>query len=274
MRVTRDIVYRSAVSSEAGVRTQGDLFLPPKATGSPVLLIHGGGWNALSKESLEPIALWLAERGRAVFSTNYRLLNDGPWPACRDDCVAAGQFMLRGGLARNGLPRPERILVAGASAGGHLAMTAGLRLPAERVEAIVTLAGPSIMHFPGGSSGGLDSQRFFRTFFGQRTPISREQFAAASPVNLVRRGAPPLYCIHSRNDQLVPPLHSEHAAAAWRNAGSRAYVHFFNGPGDSHGLWDSDDRALRQPIAAVQQAMADILADLARHNIHSPEKVA
>jgi len=270
VRVSRDIFYRSP----AGLRAQGDLFLPQETGGSPVLLIHGGGWNALSKESLEPIALWLAEHGRAVFNVNYRLLDDAPWPACRDDCMAAGQFMLRGGLSRNGLPRPERILIAGASAGGHLAMTAGLRLPAERVEAIVSLAGPSMMHFPGGSSGGLDSPRFFRTFFGQQTPIPREQFAAASPVDLVRRGAPALYCIHSRRDQLVPPLHSEQAAAAWRGVGSRANVHFFNGPGDSHGLWDSDDRASRRPIVAVQQALADILADLARENIQTPEKVA
>ena len=67
--VVRDIRYTDA-HRERGV---GDLFLPGRGTdvepsGFPVLLIHGGGWNALAKESIQPFAVILAAIGRTVFN--------------------------------------------------------------------------------------------------------------------------------------------------------------------------------------------------------------
>ena len=97
-----------------------------------MLLIHGGGWNALTKESLEPIARLAVSESRAVFSINYRLLDHAPWPACGSNCASAARFVLAGSLAPHDLPRAHlrKLLVVGASAGGHLAMMTGLALGA------------------------------------------------------------------------------------------------------------------------------------------------
>jgi acetyl esterase/lipase len=254
-----DISY----NPDAGPRGLGDLLLPDRPTGHPVLLIHGGGWNALTKESIEPMGRRLAERGRAVFNINYRLLDQCHWPACADDCVAAGKFMLAGKVP--GLGKPEKLLVAGASAGGHLAMMTGLTLPKGTVEAILSLAGPALMDFPDGSSGiHFESLDFRRKFFGHENELTPEEILAVSPAKLVKPGAPPLYCIHSQNDKLVPLSHTHAAVAAWRAVGAKAESYIFDGPGDSHGFWDSEDRSKRQPIPAVVEAFEKVLKDLGR----------
>ena len=214
--VFRDLPYGSSP------RQLGDLHLPlsrpPGVPAAPVLLIHGGGWNALSKESLDPIARLMVAGGRSVFSINYRLLDQAPWPACRDDCVAAARFMLAGGLAPNGLlaPHEGHILVMGASAGGHLAMITGLALGANTCAGIVSLAGPSRVA-PGptdSADSAIRAPGFLQKFFGITGGPAPADLRSASPSAQVDRNAPPLRILHSRHDRLVPLAHSEEAIDA------------------------------------------------------------
>lgn len=243
-----------------GPRRSGDLHLPadPAHTpaSAPVLLIHGGGWNALNKESLESIAHLAVKAGRAVFNINYRLLDHAPWPACRDDCVAAARFILADGLAAHGLPAPAdgKLLVVGASAGAHLAMLTGLALGARACSGILSLAGPSRL-----TTGPADTAasaivgpEFFATFFGHAQPTP-DELRAASPSALVTAEAPPLHAFHSRHDQLVPPAHSEEAVVAWRIVGVPAGLDLFSGPGTAHGFWTESSLATRQPLPALRE---------------------
>lgn len=48
----------------------------------------------MDRFAFNPIARLFTEFGMAVFNINYRLLDDAPWPACGDDCLYAGQFLL------------------------------------------------------------------------------------------------------------------------------------------------------------------------------------
>lgn len=245
-------------------RQSGDVFLPDAAAErSPALLIHGGGWNALNRTNFECVVKHFVAAGRAVFNINYRLLDHAPWPACGDDCIAAARFLLEGGLAATGIPAPERILICGASAGGHLAMMTGIGLPPERVAAIFSMAGPSHLAFREGSSAeDLPTSRFRRRFFGAAADATREQIESASPACRVRPVAPPLYCIHSANDTLVPPAQSQAAVEAWRRVGSRAEVHLFDGPGHLHGFFTSDDLDTREIIPTVAGILARLLSEL------------
>lgn len=248
--------------ADAHERRVGDLFLPPRPRpdAPPVLLIHGGSWNSMSKEALDPVARLFVAAGRAVFNVNYRLLDHAPWPACRDDCVDAARFVLAGGLAAHGLPAPPKLLVCGASAGGHLAMLTGLALGARACAGIVSLAGPSRVERRDDSpASAISGEDFLEKFFGRAAPPSPAEFASASPSALVASDAPPLVCIHSRNDRLVPPAHSEEAVAAWRAAGVDARLDYFDGPGDLHGFWTPGDlqtRDLIPPVAALLRRTA------------------
>ena len=120
----KDIPY----DPSAGPTATGDLFLPDCAGAAKVmLLIHGGGWNAMNRHRMDGIAEGLVQLGYAVFNIDYRLLPEAPYPACEQDCLAAGRFLLNSALpVVAGLNR-EAITVMGASAGGHLASAAATR---------------------------------------------------------------------------------------------------------------------------------------------------
>lgn len=249
-------------------RHRGDLHLPARrACGSstaPVLLIHGGGWTSLSKESLDPAVRLFVEEGRAVFSINYRLLSHAPFPACRDDCVVAARHILAGGLASEGLLAPVRLLVAGASAGGHLAMLVGLALGARECCGIVSLAGPSriVPDDDDTSASAITAAGFPEAFFGSATP-DPVLVAEATPAALARADAPPLVCIHSNNDRLVPASHSESAVAAWRAASAPARVEYFDGRGAQHGFWSDGDLRTRGLVPPLEHLIRQALASLA-----------
>jgi acetyl esterase/lipase len=80
-----------------------------------LLHLHGGGFVFGSARSHRGLAHLLSRRTkRAVFLPDYRRAPEHPYPAAADDCLAAYREMLKRGVA------PERIVVSGDSAGGHL----------------------------------------------------------------------------------------------------------------------------------------------------------
>ncbi|MFI6470814.1 alpha/beta hydrolase [Streptomyces sp. NPDC050516] len=108
--------------------------------GAPlVVLLHGGAWRApYDRMHLTPLADFLARRGFAVANVEYRrgsLLpqqgGDGPvagrWPDTFDDVAAALDALPV--LVRDAVPQadPRRTVLAGHSAGGHLALWAAAR---------------------------------------------------------------------------------------------------------------------------------------------------
>jgi acetyl esterase/lipase len=102
----------------------GDWLTPIAADeGRVILYFHGGGYNIGSAESHRSMLTHLATRARArVFATDYRLAPEAPYPAAIDDAVAAYQGLLGVGTD------PARVIVAGDSAGGGLALALLVRL--------------------------------------------------------------------------------------------------------------------------------------------------
>lgn len=108
--------------SADGVR--GEWLTPKHAAPDRVLLyIHGGAWVMGSPRTHRALAADLARRaGVRALSLDYRLAPEHPYPAALDDCVAAYEWLLASGI------EPGRIVVAGDSAGGNLALALLLRL--------------------------------------------------------------------------------------------------------------------------------------------------
>ncbi len=99
-----------------------DLHLPIKSPPSLIILwVHGGAWRSGSKASM-PLGK-LVEAGFAVVSVNDRLSTQAKFPAQFHDIKAAIRF-LRGRGAQWKLPT-KHIVIAGDSAGGHLAALVG-----------------------------------------------------------------------------------------------------------------------------------------------------
>jgi acetyl esterase/lipase len=147
---------------------------------------------------------------------------------------------------------PTRIGVWGASAGGHLAATAGIMLaddPATRVQAVVDWFGPidfSLMDADMLASGNGESRtlsadspesRLIGAPVGQRPDLA----AAASP----RRGLetlsenavlPPFLIMHGAQDPLIAPRQSQRLAAAITEQGGSAELVIL--PSGTHGGGD------------------------------------
>ncbi len=90
-----------------------------------VVFLHGGGWVKGSIAATEWVCRQIAARsGLNVLATSYRLAPEHPFPAARDDVDAVLDWCM-GPSARAGLDH-RRVLVAGASAGANLAVSACL----------------------------------------------------------------------------------------------------------------------------------------------------
>lgn len=108
----------------AGVRRDAVLFY-----------LHGGAYVFCSPAThRQMVAALSAASGIAAFSLDYRLAPESPFPAAIEDAVLAYSWLLAQGFA------PERIVIAGDSAGGGLALatmlalrSAGAPLPAAGV---------------------------------------------------------------------------------------------------------------------------------------------
>ncbi|UGB25399.1 alpha/beta hydrolase [Methylorubrum sp. B1-46] len=78
-----------------------------------LLYLHGGGFIACSAQVYRPVTGHFARAGFRVFTPDYRLAPEHPFPAAVEDCAAVWAALAPAGPA----------VVAGDSAGGTLALT-------------------------------------------------------------------------------------------------------------------------------------------------------
>jgi len=91
--------------------------------GGVVLYIHGSGYNLCSTRTHRALVSQIAKRsGLPVFSTEYRLAPEHPFPAAPEDVGRAYDWLLDQGWS------PDQVIVAGDSAGGHLTLDLGVQL--------------------------------------------------------------------------------------------------------------------------------------------------
>jgi monoterpene epsilon-lactone hydrolase len=94
-------------------------FCAPEATADAALLFfHGGVFAMGSARSSANLAGQLSRQARAkVFSVEYRLAPENPYPAAPDDALRSYRGLLENGISQ------DRVALFGESAGGALALT-------------------------------------------------------------------------------------------------------------------------------------------------------
>jgi len=87
-----------------------------------IIHIHGGGFVSMSSSSHQSYTRqWANILKKPVFSIDYRLAPEHPYPAALDDCWQAYNWILDHSHEVLGI-RPENIIITGDSAGGNLAL--------------------------------------------------------------------------------------------------------------------------------------------------------
>ena len=102
----------------AGPKETLDLFLPAGPARGTFVFIHGGYWRAFDKSDFSFVATPFVAAGLAVAVVNYDLCPSVSIATIADEVRRAARWIVREGAAHGA--HPDRIVVGGHSAGGHL----------------------------------------------------------------------------------------------------------------------------------------------------------
>jgi len=269
VRTVPNVVYERANGWEGKLdiyarRNPGATTAQPGPPTPTVIFIHGGGWVQGTKEGSMLRVLPYIAMGYSVVNVEYRLANVSLAPAAIEDCRCALRWVVAHAKEYN--LDPNRLIVAGESAGGHLALTTGM-IPASagfdrscfgmtepRVAAIVDffgitdiadlLDGPGKKPFP-------EVWPYTVQWLGNQ-PNRAELAKAASPLTYVKAGMPPTIMIHGDADNLVPYEHSLKLRDALQKAGVPNEL--ITIPKGGHGIWPPDE--WQRSFAAIEKFLA------------------
>lgn len=186
-----------------------DLYRGPSTGGHRPVLIHlHGGHFTQGGKSREGVTLLnqLADHGWLCCSANYRLGRAGEHPNPLIDTKRVIAW-IRAHAQEYGAD-PSQIFIVGSSAGGHLAISAGLTA--------------DLAEFQPGFEDDDCSVAGVVVLYGYLGARSAD--ATSSPARLARPDAPPMLIIHGAHDTMVPPRGTSKVAATLRSRSHRPVV--------------------------------------------------
>ena len=241
------------IRARDGLELVSYLTLPEGLTHKPVkplpmvLLVHGGPWGR-DEYGFNPSHQWLANRGYAVLSTNFRastgfgkaFLNAGDLQWGRkmhDDLLDAVDWAVKQGIADS-----RRVAIMGASYGGYAAL-AGLTFTPEVFCCGVDIVGPSNLEtllatIPPYWAAFFEN--LARRVGDPRTEAGRNLLRERSPLHFADRIAKPLLIGQGANDPRVKQAESDQIIEAMRAKGLPVtYVLY---PEEGHGFAVPENR--------------------------------
>ncbi len=254
-----NIVYHVANNYEAKL----DVYEPAAASQPTpvVIVIHGGGWIAGTKEDRVLEMMPYLQMGFAAVNVEYRMAQVSLAPAAVEDCRCALHWVFANAKKYNF--DPSRVVVQGGSAGGHLALMTGMVTPAAgfdrdcftnqdnvwsqnpgtdkdpRVAAIVNWFGisdvPDELH-------GVNAKGYAVAWVGNQ-PNADEIAKHVSPINYVTSNLPPIITIHGDKDALVPYAQSVRLHKALDAAGVTNELYTVPGAGHGGFTYDQNQRS-------------------------------
>ncbi len=243
-------------------------YLPPagKATGAAVMICPGGGYYVLaSGHEGEEVAHWFNGMGVAAFVLKYRLPDErimtNPHQVPLMDAMQ-GMKLIRQNATRYGID-PRKVGVMGFSAGGHLASTLATHYNRAQTADGGAQARPdfTILLYPVVTFGDKAHGGSRDKLLG-KLKTSPEMIAYYSNELQVTAQTPPVFLVHSQDDDGVPVENSVNYYLACLKNKVPAEMHLYPTGGHGYGLrtanfgslntWPENCRAWMKGLGAVK----------------------
>ena len=271
VRVTTDLAFLAPGRTE-----KHDVYLPvPPAAGklSPaVVWIHGGGWTGGTKAEAraKEVCTTLANAGYVALNIDYKLGQDA-WPTNLHDCKNAVRF-LRSHAAEYHVD-PDRIGVAGGSAGGHLSLMVAFTAGVKALEPDAPYPGVSSAVRCSIDMYGISDLRTRREIEADGTVVDKFRpvgpvnvfgdasnaavYRLASPVTHIAKNSPPVLILHGDKDTTVDLRQSQDLAAALAKAGVPHELVVVEGAGHTFDLETWNKKPLSRDLRPVALAFLE-----------------
>ena len=233
-----------------------DLYLPRRKARAPLIVwVHGGAWRSGSKKSM-PLSK-LVEEGYPIASVDYRLSTQARFPAQIHDIKAAVRFLRSHG--ERWQLSTKKILVAGDSAGGHLAALVGVsngnselegdigndRNQSSNVQGIMSFYGAANLTtiLKQSTPHGLEVRvPALDLLLGGQPEAVPELARLASPAFHVDRRDPPLLLLHGDQDPQMPINQSIELLGAYQKAKAPVQLEVVHGAGHGGAMFYDEER--------------------------------
>lgn len=247
--LTRNVPYGEVDSTDPEVqfRHTMDVRIPVELEGSlpALVIVHGGAWHSGESKKSADLADFYAQRGFATYAINYTLSSSesASFPTNIQDVLCAIRTLRNPDLGHRA--DPNRIVVMGTSAGGHLAALAALldwpndlesqaQCPTDYPEPVVQLAvdyfGPTDLQL----SEGTDEEAPVVQMIGNRRSDDPQGWIQGSPISHVDAEDPPVLIAHGSLDSSVSPAHSTTLNDAIQAVGGQSTLVMVEG--GEHGM--------------------------------------
>jgi acetyl esterase len=244
LKPARLVTYRRIGDRELKLH----VFHPPQwraADRRPAFVtIHGGGWTGGDATRMYPFADYFARQGMVGISVEYRLLKPGNGVTVFD-CVQDGRAAIRyvrAHAAELGID-PNRIVANGASAGGHVAVSAALFNTFDgTAENAAVAAEPNalVLFYP-----VIDTSKE-----GYGNAKIGERWRELSPAHHVRPHLPPTLVFHGTGDTTTPFHGAQLFSEEMRKAGNRVELHVKEG--GAHGYVMTEREIYEDTLAKTE----------------------
>jgi acetyl esterase len=238
-----------------------------------IIWIHGGGWTGGTLDGFMLHARYFANRGIVGVNISYRLVRpEGPFITdCLADCKSAVRY-IRVHAAELGID-PERIAVAGDSAGGHLAACLGViegfddpsdNLSISAVPNAMILYNPIVDMTENGwikyIIGGAALEKNPSSESLKPAPEKLELARKLSPVFNVRSGQPPTLLMHGLDDVIVTPQQARRFADAMKRQGNRCDLILLEKTGHAFVVpkWKAPEQVVVNAVRAADVFLASL----------------
>ncbi len=229
---------RENYTDDGRVHLQGylqdtDLVFRGRRARAAVLICPGGAYQYCAVREMDPIAMAFASKGYHTFILTYSVgeyargfqpLEEVDW-AIRTIREHAGDWEVI----------PDQIVIAGFSAGGHLALAGGLK--AENRADVMILGYPvadtQLLYGPDVSEDPL-----VRALIGEQ-PVTGEDLEAVNMVSCVTRQSPPMFVFNTFHDEQLAREHCLELVSRYSELNVPCEYHLFQE--GLHGLSLADE---------------------------------